>query len=333
MREISFRSLGIDDMQSMFLWLLRPHVAKWYARAPGSFPEVVAKYGPRTQRESPVRAYIIVVDGKDVGYIQAYPVGIFGEYSDRVGAEAGTVGMDLFIGEETFLGWGLGARAIRHFVSGIVFADAGVPACVAGPLEGNTTCIRAFERAGFTRWKDVENERGERECVMRRERTPTRYRLAPIDLARHLDTCIAFRREMYVASFGTDDRLDEEMGEGNATYLAQLRERVAQMPEGNVHLWDGDRIVGQVEMRLDEEPGVGYVSLFYLAPGFRGQGLGQMLHEHAVRACAARGLHRIRLSVASRNAPAIAFYRQLGWTDAGTRPHRLPMVRMEYEIR
>ena len=28
-REIAFRALGIDDMQSMFLWLLKPHVARW----------------------------------------------------------------------------------------------------------------------------------------------------------------------------------------------------------------------------------------------------------------------------------------------------------------
>lgn len=331
-REIAFRSLGIDDMQSMFLWLLKPHVARWYARAPGSFPEVVAKYGPRTQRDSPVRAHVIVVDGKDVGYVQSYPIALFGDYAARLGAEPGVAGMDLFIGEEMFLGWGLGARAIRHYVSEVVFAAPDVPACVAGPLEGNRSCIRAFERAGFTRWRVVENERGERESVMRRERVSTRYRLEPIDLGRHLTTCINFRRDMFVASFGSDHGLDEEMGEGDSTYIAQLRERVAEMPEANVHLWDGDRIVGQVEMRLDEEPGVGYVSLFYLAPECRGQQLGLMLHDHAVKVCRARGLAKIRLSVAARNEPAIAFYRKLGWSDAGVRPHRLPIRVMELDL-
>src|SRR5690348_17208547 len=111
MREITFRSLAIDDMQSMFLWLLRPHVTKWYSRAPGSFAEVVAKYGPRTQRESPVHAYIIVVDGRDVGYIQSYSLEHFTDYAARLGGvEPGVAGVDLFIGEEMFLGWGLGSR-------------------------------------------------------------------------------------------------------------------------------------------------------------------------------------------------------------------------------
>ena len=332
MREIAFRSLGIDDMQSLFLWLLKPHVAKWYSAAPGSFMEVVAKYGPRTQRESAVQAFVIVVDGKDVGYIQGYPLERFPDYAARIGAEGGAMGVDLFIGEEMFLGWGLGARAIRHFVSEIAFSKPEVPACIAGPLEGNTASIRAFERAGFRRWKSVENEHGEHECVMRRDRSLERYVLKPIDLSRHEDTCAAFRRDMYVASFGTSDGLDEEMGADNALYLQQLRERVAQLPEGNSHLWEGERIVGQTEMRLDEEPGVGYVSLFYLAPEARGQGLGKLLHEHAVNVFKARGMKKARLSVASRNKEAIAFYRKLGWVSAGTRPHRHPMERMELAL-
>ena len=170
MKDIAFRALSIDDMQSMFLWLLRPHVAKWYATAPTSFTEVVAKYGPRTRGDSPVRAYVIAVDGKDVGYIQAYPVDLFPEYANRLGCEPGVVGSDLFIGEELFLGWGLGARAIEKFVTTLVFSQPGVPACIAGPVEGNRASIRAYEKAGFRRWKAAENERGEIECVMRRDR-------------------------------------------------------------------------------------------------------------------------------------------------------------------
>jgi RimJ/RimL family protein N-acetyltransferase len=329
-REITFRALSVDDLQSMFLWLLRLHVTKWYARAPASFPEVVAKYGPRTLPESPVHAYVIAVDGRDAGYIQAYSLDLFPEYTARLESEPGVMGIDLFIGEELMMGWGLGTHAIRRFVDDVVFAQEGVPACVAGPIEGNAASIRAFEKAGFRKWKVVENERGERECVMRRERTPQGYRLLPVDLARHRDTCLAFRRDMYVASFGTAESFDEELPDD--AYLAQLAERTAQLPEGNMHLWEGERIVGQTEMRLDEEPGVGYVSLFYLEPGHRGRGLGRMLHDHAVRVFRARGMQRIRLSVSARNAPAIAFYRKLGWTPAGTRPHRLPMELMELTL-
>jgi aminoglycoside 6'-N-acetyltransferase len=168
-REITFRSLSIDDMQSLFLWLLRPHVSKWYATPPGTFAEVVAKYGPRTQRDSPVQAYVILVDGREVGYIQCYPMTLFPDYAAQLGCDGGCAGMDLFIGEEAFVGWGLGAGAIERFVAEVVFAQPGVTACVAGPSEGNRASIRAFEKAGFRRWKVADNERGERECVLRRE--------------------------------------------------------------------------------------------------------------------------------------------------------------------
>ncbi len=333
MASITFRALSIDDMQSIFLWLLRPHVCKWYARAPASFTEVVAKYGPRTLADSPVRAYVIVVDGRDAGYIQAYSLDLFADYAARLGSGPGVTGIDLFLGEELMLGWGLGTRAIRRFVEEVVFAGDGVTACVAGPVEGNAASIRAFGKAGFRRWKVVDNERGERECVMRRERVPTGLRLAPIDLARDAATCAAFHRDMYVASFGTSEGLEEEMGPGGALYLEQLGERVAQLPEGNIHLWDGDCIVGQTEMRLYEDPGVGYVSLFYLAPDYRGQGLGRMLHNHAVKVFTERGMDRMRLSVSTRNEQAIDFYRKLGWVGAGPRPHRLPMQFMELALR
>lgn len=170
MRELGFRPLAEADLQAMFLWLLRPHVAKWYGGAPSSFAEVVAKYGPRARAEDGVRACIIVAEGRDAGYIQAYPVDRFPDYAARLGCEPGVAGIDLFIGEELFLGWGLGGEAIRRFTDEVVFARDVVPACIAGPQEGNLACMRALEKAGFRRWKSIENERGERESVMRRER-------------------------------------------------------------------------------------------------------------------------------------------------------------------
>jgi ribosomal protein S18 acetylase RimI-like enzyme len=57
-----------------------------------------------------------------------------------------------------------------------------------------------------------------------------------------------------------------------------------------------------------------------------------MLHDHAAKVFKARGLERMRLSVAERNAAAIDFYSRLGWVDAGPRPHRLPMRRMEFRL-
>ncbi len=156
------------------------------------------------------------------------------------------------------------------------------------------------------------------------------YRLLPIDLGRHLETCRGFHRDMLQASFGGLDGFEEGLG---PTYEAQLRERCAQLPEGNAHLWRGEEIVGQTEMRLlDDKPGIGYVNLFYLVPEARGLGLGRVLHQHAAAVFTARGLRVMRLSVSVRNEAAIAFYRRLGWRPVGMRPNREPMHVMEYPL-
>ena len=331
MGEIAFRALGAADLQQVFLWLGRAHVSKWYAPAPSSFAEVVAKYGPRTAPGNAVRAFIVTLDGADVGYIQTYAIDEFPEYAAQLGCGAGAAGMDLFIADQWRMNHGLGSAVVRRFVDEVVFAQHGIDTCLAGPSEGNAASIRAFEKAGFTRWKLVKTGGSEPECVLRRERAAFKFRIKPIDLARHAAECIAFRRDAYVASFGSPAGLEEEMGVDNARYLEKLRARIAQLPEGNAHLWHGERIVGQTEMRFVEgDDAVGYVNLFYVLPELRGQGLGRMLHEHAVAVFARVGRRTLRLSVSTQNAAAIAFYRRLGWITVGTRANRGPMEIMEF---
>jgi RimJ/RimL family protein N-acetyltransferase len=169
-RVIAFRRLGVDDLQQIFLWLIRPHVAKWYAPEPSSFAEVVAKYGPRTQDGNTVQAFIVTLDGAEVGYIQAYAIETFPDYRKQLGCEAGVVGIDLFIGEEPLLHRGIGPQVLRRFVDEVVFASMGAHACLAGPDDGNSASIRAFEKAGFRRWKTVRTDDERNECVLRRER-------------------------------------------------------------------------------------------------------------------------------------------------------------------
>jgi ribosomal protein S18 acetylase RimI-like enzyme len=240
--------------------------------------------------------------------------------------------MDFFLGEPECLGRNLGSRVVERFVKDIVFADAAARACIAGPGEGNLAAIRAFEKAGFRRWRLLRNEGTEPELVMRRDREDPAFRIEPIDLDRDAKTCIDFRRDSFFASFGTHEGCDEEMGADGAIYLDKLRKRIAEVPEGNCHVWRGDRIVGQTEMRLADEPNMGYVNLFYLLPEWRRHGLGWRLHEHAVDVFGKRGMRAIRLSVSRSNAPALAFYRRVGWRRVGLRPHKEAVDLMELAL-
>jgi len=307
-------------------------VAKGYAAAPSSYMEVVAKYGPRTGADNVVRAFIVKVDGRDAGYVQAYAVAAFPDYARLVEAPEGAASMDLFLGDAWMLYRGVGPRVIDRFVNDVVFAQAGTTACIAGPSEANVASIRAFEKAGFRRWKVVRAGEGEPERVMLRERDVAGLKLVPIDLARDSATCIDFRRDSYFESFGTREGMESEMGADGGLYLDQLRARIAEVPEGNCHLWHGDRIIGQTEMRTSEDPRLGYVNLFYLVPEWRHRGLGRVLHDHAIAVFAARGKRGVRLSVSHTNARAIAFYKRLGWRRVGTRPNKETMEILELPL-
>lgn len=330
--EITFRPLGRDDLPLLFTWLGRAHVTKWYAKAPSSFAEVMAKYGPRTEPGNPVQAFIVGINGSDAGYIQTYAIAAFPDYAAQLECEAGVCGVDLFLGDAWRMNHGVGSAVVRRFVEEVVFGANGAHAAIAGPSEANHASIRAFEKAGFHRWKVVDAGGEEPECVMRFERGAGEYRIAPIDLARDAQACLAFRRDSYIASFGSADGVEEEMGADGAIYLGHLRARIAQVPEGNAHLWQGARIVGQTEMRDSEDPRAGYVNLFYVVPDMRGRGLGRMLHEHAVAVFKRRGKEKLRLSVSLQNAAAIAFYRRLGWVSVGTRPNRETMEILEFPL-
>lgn len=139
---IAFRPVTEADFDLLRTWLAAPHVARWWGddvdASLAEIREAVAE--PSTQ------AFLILLDGRPVGYIQRYD--IHGEedhpYRDQ---PPGTVGIDLSIGEAELLGKGLGPRIIEAFVE-TIFAD-GAPRIVIDPEPDNARAVRAYEKAGF----------------------------------------------------------------------------------------------------------------------------------------------------------------------------------------
>ena len=154
---------------------------------------------------------------------------------------------------------------------------------------------------------------------------------ATIDLDAHAAECLAFRRDAFLCSFGEDGFLDEAGPEG-ATYFERIRSRIDRFPDGYVHVWRGDRIVGQLEMRVREEPRRGYIGLFYLAETERGSEAGAELHAFAMSFMRRHQVSSAQLSVSPTNARAMAYYRKHGWRDLGLRPGRDDVHLMEREV-
>jgi aminoglycoside 6'-N-acetyltransferase len=151
---IEFRPLTEEDLPLVASWLRREHVREWW-RDP--IDDAIDKRlagieAGRTEQ------FLIVVDDVPVGMIQAYLVSDYPEWEEIVGAEPGLIGLDLFIGEEDWVGRGVGPRVIDAFTREVVFARPGTSACVATVEEANRRSWRAFEKAGFRRVRDVEEE-------------------------------------------------------------------------------------------------------------------------------------------------------------------------------
>ena len=91
----------------------------------------------------------------------------------------------------------------------------------------------------------------------------------------------------------------------------------------------GDRLVGICGLNVDpfeQDPSVGRVRRFYVAPDARRQGVGRALIEAAIDA--AQGRFRV-LQLRTRDAVADAFYQSLGFEPEAGRAHVTHGLRLD----
>ena len=156
--EISFRPLAEADLLLMHRWLATEHVSAWYPidDVPKPPIELVrSHYLPMTRGDDRTLGFIICLNGRPIGFIQAYMVRDHSEYAAAVQVEDGGAGVDLFIGEEDAVHKGLGPRVLRRFLRDVVFGELGATLCIIGPQPENGSAIRAYEKAGFKYLKTV----------------------------------------------------------------------------------------------------------------------------------------------------------------------------------
>ena len=104
-----------------------------------------------------------------------------------------------------------------------------------------------------------------------------------------------------------------------APYLTAARNHLKKAPDSIVKLYRDEELAGLLELDPErgKEQNKGWVSLLYLRPEFRGQGLGIQLLGRAVLYFRALGRDGLRLHVSEDNAPALAFYRKHGFENIG----------------
>jgi aminoglycoside 6'-N-acetyltransferase len=146
--KITFRPLTEPDLTLLYRWLCEPHVVRFW-RFQGDFAKAESVYRPRIEGKDPTRVVVIEYEGKSIGWIQWYRWADYPDHATQLGAGAGAAGLDLAIGEKSFVGIGIGSRALPLFVQEYIFSDPALTCVVADPEPENERSIGAFARAGF----------------------------------------------------------------------------------------------------------------------------------------------------------------------------------------
>ncbi|OLS02007.1 GNAT family N-acetyltransferase [Tissierella creatinophila] len=120
----------------------------------------------------------------------------------------------------------------------------------------------------------------------------------PIDIKKHRDYIILFRRDSFVVSFGTDEEFGDE-----EEYLNWIKASASEFPDGFVMAWEDEIPIGQIELTIRKYEGktIGYTNLYYLIPEKRGLGLGKELHRYALQFFRKHGISEYHLRVSPSN--------------------------------
>lgn len=146
--KLRFRPMTADDLHLMHEWLQREHVRRWWSKHE-TYEDVAEHYRPALEGREPTDLYVILLDDREIGFIQTYLAADYPSWAERLGETAGVAGVDLFIADEDLIGKGFGPEALRAFTRDVVFKRATTLACIADPDVRNLASIRAFAKAGF----------------------------------------------------------------------------------------------------------------------------------------------------------------------------------------
>jgi RimJ/RimL family protein N-acetyltransferase len=144
---VGFRPVEEKDLPCLFAWHQLPHVQQWWDLEPSevfaNWDLFVATYHHKMACPWQ-RLFIVYAQGQPIGYVQYYDV----NQDQRFAQPPGTVGIDIFIGQTSFLGKGYGGRILRQLLDELK-KDPSITKIVIDPHVQNVRAIRCYEKAGF----------------------------------------------------------------------------------------------------------------------------------------------------------------------------------------
>ena len=147
-----FHRLGEKDIKLLKGWLAEPHMSDWWSP---SEDEMAGIENNPDQSGSRVARYIVSHGGRPFAYIQCYDPAQDDTRWDDHPQEAGTYGIDQFIGDAQMIGFGHGTNFIKAFITELKTHDF-IKRLIVAPSPDNAPAIRCYNQAGFRKEEEIE---------------------------------------------------------------------------------------------------------------------------------------------------------------------------------
>jgi aminoglycoside 6'-N-acetyltransferase len=147
--EITFRPVTDGDLPMLRSWMVQPHWQEWWGDAETELGYV----RDMIEGRDTTRPYLFLVGDVPMGYIQYWFIDDHRRepwLTDEpwiAELPAGSIGVDLSIGDAAGLGKGLGSAALAAFVRPLW--DEGFREIIIDPDPANARAVRAYHKAGF----------------------------------------------------------------------------------------------------------------------------------------------------------------------------------------
>jgi len=145
---IDFKLLSVYDFPLLLKWLKKPHIKQWWDQDITHTEESVTEKYSSYVNNSKIRAYIIHIDNKPIGYIQIYNAYDFSRNKPLDDLPKSLGAIDFYIGEEEYLRQGIGSQILKAFVTpefDYILVD---------PDINNIAAIKTYEKAEFKKIKE-----------------------------------------------------------------------------------------------------------------------------------------------------------------------------------
>ena len=155
---LRFKPLEETDLELIHTWVHRPFVKKWFEHMVMPWDEFQTTMHERLN-SGILWIFIIQTNGNPIGCIGYYDANKFADGSGLTEPE-GTYGIDLFIGEQEYLGKGYGTATLIQFIKKIMNDQKAllkpIHKIIVDPHTENIPALKMYTKLGFTISRHVD---------------------------------------------------------------------------------------------------------------------------------------------------------------------------------